>query len=224
MNEFSLASAFLAGLLGGVHCVGMCGGLVAAFSLPLAGGRRTLMLQVAANLGRLFTYVVLGVVAGALGAGTRAFAALLPVELALYALANAMLVLMGLYLAGLSTWVLGLERAGGRLWARLSPLLPRLLPLSTWPRALALGAMWGFLPCGLVYSVLVMALAQGNAALGGLTMAAFGLGTLPNLLAMGFLAARLRRWTHRPGVRRLAGLIVTAMGLVGFARLAGVYL
>jgi sulfite exporter TauE/SafE len=128
------------------------------------------------------------------------------------------MILLGFYLAGLSQTVLVLERLGGRVWRRLQPLLSGLLPIRNLGQALAAGALWGWLPCGLVYSVLVSALAAGDMGRGGALMFSFGLGTLPNLLLMGWAAESLRQWVRHAWVRRTAGLLVAALGTWGLAR------
>jgi len=115
--------------------------------------------------------------------------------------------------------VLALERVGSVVWARLQPLMKRFIPVRTVPQAFFTGAVWGWLPCGLVYSVLISALATGSAAHGALLMLAFGAGTLPNLLAMGLFAQRLQTLTRKPGVRLAAGLLVAAFGVWGLTRL-----
>ena len=143
----------------------------------------------------------------------------MPVEKILYTFANLMLVALGLYLAGLWQGVLVFEKAGGALWHHLQPLSKHFLPLTTLPRALALGMVWGWLPCGLVYSVLVTALSTGSAVQGGLLMMAFGLGTLPTLLAMGMAAVRLKSLLQKIWVRRFSGLLVLGFGLLGLAHL-----
>lgn len=219
MLELSYLSAFLVGLLGGGHCVGMCGGIVGAVTLSLPGQRPQIPFLLAYNGGRIASYTMAGVLAGLVGASSLFLDHLLPIEKALYALANVMLIVLGLYLAGLWQGVLVLERAGGVLWQRLQPLSKKLLPLRTTPQAFALGLLWGWLPCGLVYSVLVAALATGSAARGGLLMLAFGLGTLPALLAMGMAAVRLKAFLQNLWVRRASGLLVLAFGLLGLLRL-----
>lgn len=221
MPELSLFAALLVGLLGGVHCAGMCGGLVGAFSLQLPGQGPRATYHLAANLGRIASYALAGGIAGALGGTSLFLQKLFPVEQALYVLAQLMLILLGLYLAGFAQTVLVLEKLGGGLWKKLQPLLRRLLPIRTLPQAFAAGAVWGWLPCGLVYSVLITALASGDAARGALTMAAFGLGTLPNLLAMGLFASRLQPLLQARGVRVTAGVVVMALGVIGLARLLG---
>ncbi|MFZ5485203.1 MAG: sulfite exporter TauE/SafE family protein [Pseudomonadota bacterium] len=214
MIEVSLVTAFLAGLLGGAHCVGMCGGIVAAMSLQ-GGRRQPFSFHLGYNAGRLASYVAAGALAGLIGSAAFLSERLLPVQTALYVVAQIVLILMGLYLAGLNRAVLWLERAGGVLWNRLQPRLGRLLPIRDLRGALAAGALWGWLPCGLVYSVLVTALASGNAASGALLMLAFGLGTLPNLLAMGWAAERLRALASNPAVKLAAGLTVAGFGVWG---------
>jgi sulfite exporter TauE/SafE len=212
MTEINLLSAFLVGLLGGVHCVGMCGGIVGAISLGLPG-QRQLPLLLAYNLGRIASYTLAGALMGALG---FYFSGLLPVQNAqrlLLALAGVFMVLLGLYLGGWSRLLARIELAGGVVWRRLEPLGRGLLPVRVAWQALLLGALWGWLPCGLVYTALVWTVASGGAVEGGLLMLAFGLGTLPNLLLMGVAAARLQGWVRLPAVRRTAGALVVLFGL-----------
>jgi sulfite exporter TauE/SafE len=219
MIEFSLLTALLAGLLGGVHCVGMCGGIVAAFSFRADGTQPPFRLHLAYNLGRIFSYAMFGALAGALGASLK-LATFLPAQTLLYVLAQIVMILLGLYLAGLNRWVLVFERAGGALWRVVQPLFRRLLPVRSLPQALLAGMAWGWLPCGLVYSVLVSALAAGSATSGAALMLAFGLGTLPNLLGMGLFARQLQPFMQRLWVRRAAGLMVAGFGVWGLARQA----
>jgi len=218
LPEISLLTVFLAGLLGGTHCVGMCGGIVAAMSLQ-GGRKQPLGFHLGYNLGRIASYSLAGALAGLIGSAAFLSDALLPIQKTLYVLAQIVLTLMGLYLAGLSRAVLWLERAGGGLWRRLQPLFGRLLPIRDFPGALVAGAVWGWLPCGLVYSVLITALASGRAASGALLMLVFGLGTLPNLLAMGWAAESLRRLTADRTVKLIAGLTVAGFGVWGLAGL-----
>lgn len=222
MLDYSLVAAFLTGLLGGVHCAGMCGGIVAAFSLQLPGERASVRYQLATNLGRITSYVLVGLIAGTVGAGSVFLIHLFPVEKVLYGIANLVLIALGLHLAGLWSGVLILETVGGGVWRRLQPLFKKLLPIRSLPQAFGAGMVWGWLPCGLVYSVLIMALASGSTARGGLTMLAFGLGTLPNLVLMGVFASQLRRFLALRGVRLAAGVIIVTMGVLGLMHLTRV--
>src|SRR5665647_1211696 len=215
MLELSLMAALLVGLLGGGHCVGMCGGIVAAVTVTLPKQQPKVGYLLAYNLGRIASYSAAGVLAGAVGASSFFLQQVLPVEKILYALASSMLIVLGLYLAGIWHGATKLEWLGSLLWRRLQPLSKRFLPVQSLSQAFALGTLWGWLPCGLVYSVLVAALASGSPARGGLLMLAFGLGTLPTLLAMGMAAVRLKTLLQNFWVRRVSGLAVLGFGLVG---------
>ena len=228
--EGSLALAMLvAGLASGVHCVGMCGGIVGAFASqrtparapPRASFAREWLPLLAFNSGRIASYAAAGALAGALG-GVGAYAAgALAAQTALYTAANAMLILIGLYLAGAGRILARAEALGAPLWRRLQPHAARLLPARTLPGAFAAGALWGWIPCGLVYGALAAAMFAGTPARGAAAMLAFGAGTLPNLLAAGIAAARLRRWASRPSVRVAAGALVLGFGAFGLARASG---
>ncbi|MDR5171854.1 sulfite exporter TauE/SafE family protein [Methylobacillus flagellatus] len=219
MPELSLFAALLVGLLGGGHCAGMCGGIVGAVSMSMPGSRPQWRLLLAYNLGRIGSYGVAGAIAGAVGASSFFLQHLLPVGKVLYALANIILILLGLYLANLWHGVIALERIGAVLWKRLQPFSKRWLPVRNIAQAGMLGAIWGWLPCGLVYSVLIAALATGSPVQGGLLMLAFGMGTLPTLLAMGMAAVRLKAWLQQLWLRRISGLTVLLFGVLGLVRL-----
>jgi uncharacterized protein len=218
--EAPLAAAFLIGILGGVHCVGMCGGIVGALTANLPQRPRTWSLHLAYGAGRIASYALAGAILGAIGGMGLFFDQVLPVQMLLYVLANLVLVSLGLYLAGLGNLLAGLESLGARLWRHVQPLGARVMPADTAMKALALGALWGWLPCGLVYSLLATALVSGGAGSGAAIMLAFGLGTLPNLLLAGMLFRRLRDLTSAPRVRLAAGVLVAGFGVAGLARAA----
>jgi sulfite exporter TauE/SafE len=218
-TETSYLAAFLVALLGGVHCVGMCGGIVGALTLGLPPATRAhfpamLPYLLAYNAGRITSYTLAGILAGGVGAWAANLTAVHHGQQILQLIAGLFLILLGLYLAG---WWQGLllqvEQAGGMLWRRIEPLGRRLLPVRTPAQALGMGLVWGWLPCGLVYSVLIWAISAGSAMKGGLLMLSFGLGTLPTLLAMGAFAAALSKLVRQPWVRSAAGILVIAFGL-----------
>lgn len=219
-----LLPLFLAGLLGGTHCVAMCGGVVAVLAgspitvsarvgRPGVAGRLPLLLSY--NAGRIASYVLVGAIAGGLGFAGANLAGQLPARLVLLLLANLLLVAMGLYLMGIPQLLLPLERGGAVLWRRLQPATRRFLPARTPLQAFPLGLIWGWLPCGLVYSALASALASGSAERGAMVMLAFGLGTLPNLLFAGLFAAGLVTFVKRSPVRIVSGVVVAGFGLYG---------
>ena len=206
-----LLSALLLGMLGGGHCIGMCGGLMGALTLaiPPEQRQRRLRLLLAYNLGRIASYGLAGLLLG--GAGWALASG--PAASVLRAIAGGLLVVMGLYLAGWWSGLTRIESLGRLLWRRLEPLARRLLPVGNARRALLLGAIWGWLPCGLVYSTLLWAASQGDALRSAVLMLAFGLGTLPVLLATGLAAERLTALLRRRGIRIAGGLLVILFGL-----------
>lgn len=218
LEQAGYLSAFIVGLLGGVHCVGMCGGIVGALTFGLPEEKRTriasmLPFQFAYNLGRMLSYVVAGAIMGGLG---MLLAEAMPVYYAqriLLGVAGLFMIFLGLYLGG---WWMGLvkvEKLGGTLWKRIEPLGRKFMPVQRPRQALVLGMLWGWIPCGLVYSMLIWTVSAGSALKGAGLMLAFGLGTLPNLFAMGLLAGGIARWSRKPWVRSAAGLTVIAFGL-----------
>lgn len=227
MSAAALTAVFLVGLLGGTHCLGMCGGIVSALTVQMPRDRPRWSLHLAYHAGRITTYAAAGALAGGLGAATLLLGEALPVQIVLYIVAQLMLVALGLYLLGVSRYLAGFERAGHALWQRIQPAASALFPIRTAPRGYAVGLLWGLLPCGLVYSVLVTALVAGSALGGALVMLAFGAGTLPSLLAAGAVLPALQRVRRGQAVRRAAGGIIIAFGLFGLAyageldRLAG---
>lgn len=212
MSDSTFLALFLVGLLGGTHCVGMCGGIVGALSMGVPG---RWSMHLAYNVGRILSYGLAGAIAGTVGAASLGLDSQVPMRLALYLVANLMLIALGLYLLGVTQALAFTERAGQLLWQRLQPLTRRFLPARTVAQAFPLGMLWGWLPCGLVYSALATALSSGSAVRGGLCMLAFGLGTLPNLLLAGIVLARLNEFVRRPAVRIASGLLVLGFGLYG---------
>ena len=212
-QEFTFLTLFLLGFFGGTHCVGMCGGLSSAFALQLPPHLNRIGLIVLLNLGRISSYVVIGLLVGLVGQIGISLDDTRAVQNGLYIAANVLLLLLGLYLAGISTAATKIERIGKPIWKRLNPLLNKLLPIKSVPACFGVGVLWGWLPCGLVYSASLYALGSGNALHGGLYMLAFALGTLPNLLAMGIFAAQLKTFLQKRMVRLCAGLLVAGWAI-----------
>ncbi|MEE4677258.1 sulfite exporter TauE/SafE family protein [Pseudomonas alliivorans] len=206
-----LLSALVLGLLGGGHCLGMCGGLMGALTLAIPREQRTrrLRLMMAYNLGRIISYAIAGFFSGLVGWAV----ANSPGATTLRVIAALLLIAMGLYLAGWWSGLTRIERLGRGIWRHLQPFATRLLPISSMPSALLLGALWGWLPCGLVYSTLLWAASQGNAIDSALLMLAFGLGTWPVLLATGLAAERTTALLRKRSVRAAGGVLVILFGL-----------
>ena len=224
MPDSGFLAVFLIGLLGGVHCAGMCGGIVSALSLQAPGA--TLRsgpewpIHLAYNLGRIASYSIAGALIGALGSLGLLLNNWLPVQMTLYVAANLMMMALGIYLVGVTQALAFTERAGQWLWRRVQPATRRFLPVRGTAQAFPLGMLWGWLPCGLVYSVLAMALLTGSALRGAATLLAFGLGTLPNLMLAGLLLARFRSVIQGRALRLGSGLLVLGFGLYGLVNAA----
>nr|WP_175626001.1 MULTISPECIES: sulfite exporter TauE/SafE family protein [Oxalobacteraceae] len=243
MTAVALIPIFMLGLLGSLHCIGMCGGIVSAFSAATGPAKPrptrpfpavvvtipTVRYQaltaathvLAYNAGRIGSYAVAGAIVGGLAGGVHSLINISAIQVAGYWLANLMLVALGLYLMDAWHGLTRLEAWGQILWSRLRPLIQPLLPMDSMGKAFALGGIWGWLPCGMVYSVLLTAMFSGSALSGASVMLAFGLGTLPALLGLGMLGSRLCVLAQQRSVRIACGLIVLAFGVLGLLRASG---
>lgn len=211
----SYPGAFLIGFLGSTHCLGMCGGISASLSMALPVGpafrwRQTLML-LAFNGGRIGSYVLLASLIALLS--TRAADSWVHLGGILRTVAGLLLIGMGLAMGQWWQGIRHVERLGAPLWRKLSPLTRHFIPVKHPRQALALGMLWGWLPCGLVYSTLGWAALQPTVATAALTMLCFGLGTLPSMLATGYAASWIKHLRTQRHFRQLAGLLLIGFGL-----------
>ena len=213
MQDFNLAALFMLGFLAGGHCLGMCGGIVAALSLQQRQARSHWLLMLAYNTGRLSSYSLVGALVGGIGGLGIASLNIAALQHLLYALANLLLIAMGLYLMGISAFITQIERLGKPLWRIVQPAMQRLLPVRSPWQGLLVGALWGWLPCGLVYSTLIWSASQGSAVDSALLMLGFGLGTWPVLLATGLAAERVTAVLRKRSVRMAGGLLVILFGI-----------
>jgi len=222
LSHSQYAIAFITGLLGGVHCFGMCGGIVGALTLNTAQDKKNqgslLAISLGYNVGRIAGYIVAGAIVGFLGSTLIDLTGIQAAKQTLSIIASIFMIALGLYLAGIWNGISKIEYIGGHLWKRIQPFTRQFMPVISYKQAIPLGFLWGWLPCGLVYTALIWTLSSGGAIQGALIMLAFGLGTLPNLLAMGVIATRLAKWVRNPKIRMLAGLFVVAMGIATLAR------
>lgn len=207
-----LIAALLMGFFGSPHCLGMCGGLVAAFGLSMkdASPAKRRGLVATYHLGRLLSYASLGLIAGLVG--TTLLAPMMVGNNIPRILLGLVLVFVGMTMLG-APFLSKLERLGMRFWQALGPLRKRVFPLNTFPRALAAGLLWGFLPCGLVYGALLIAVVGHNPLTGAVLMFAFGLGTVPMLVATHETVGWLRNHINRLRLRQINGAIMMVSGL-----------
>ncbi len=214
-----LFAAFIAGLFGSVHCMGMCGGFVGLIGQQLNPKQKTSFLSalpfwLATNGGRLFSYAIAGTIAGTIGgAAVGVFNPKYVQNIGLM-LSGSFMVALGLYLAGWWQGLLALEKLGGGLWKRLQPFMSKLLTGSGIKKAALTGVIWGWLPCGLVYSMLIWAMTIATPLGGASIMLAFGAGTLPMLIGMGALSGKLNAIRQNKTVRQALGAMIIGFGLL----------
>ncbi len=210
MNELSIAAAFTIGLLGSAHCMGMCGGISSA--LGLAQSKSATLNIILYNAGRLLSYGLLGLTFGYLG--ELLGDSIVMAGMVLRIIAGFLLIAMGLYL---SQWWMGLsylEKLGAKFWRYLQPLNRYLLPIDHPVKSLGLGILWGFLPCGLIYSTLGLALANGEATSSAFVMLAFGVGTLPAMFATAFSSRGILATLKQKSSRTIIGVLMCCCGVV----------
>ena len=216
--ETMAVAAFMAGLMGGAHCAAMCGGIVCMLNGRQKGNATGVVrwkFALAYNAGRILSYTVAGMLAGAAGQAGLLLRGSIPVQQVFMLAAGMTLCVMALYLAGVSPLMRGLEAAGTVLWRQVEPFTRRMFPVDTTAKALGLGVLWGWLPCGMVYAALLLALSTGHPLQGGVIMLAFGLGTLPNMLLMTGLVRHLQQIMKIRGARLVIAGLVAAAGLFG---------
>jgi uncharacterized protein len=217
--QITFSSAFLLGFLGSAHCLGMCGGLAGALGMSTfqhtarLGAdfdlKRFLYLS-SYHFGRIFSYTLAGSLVGLLGLWLGNNLILLDF---LRYVAAIMLILLGLYLGQWFNGLIAIEKQGGKLWRHIQPLGQRFMPPKNYRDALLLGMVWGWLPCGLVYSALIWASARSNMAESALIMLCFGLGTLPSMLLTSVFAQKLISTLKARLFRQIAGLVLIGFGV-----------
>ena len=196
----------------------MCGGIIGALSLSLPVDVRNNKAKLFSfvltyNIGRLISYSLAGLLAGAVGTSVLQSTGLDQGHTILRMIGVVMMIAIGLYLTGWLPQLAIVEKIGIPVWKRLEPLGRKLVPVASLPKALAYGLIWGWLPCGLVYFVLIWALTTGDAIQGALTMLAFGMGTLPTLITAGFMSSWITRFAHSTRARQVVGLLIIAMAI-----------
>lgn len=225
-----IVTAFLLGVMGSLHCAAMCSGIAgmlhaghrhAGHRLP--GGNpgnlsQAWLAAMAYNGGRVLSYMIAGALAALLGFSLSGLMGRQLADNIMQMSAGLMMIAAGLYLSGWWNALAPFERLGLRFWRQLRPLTTRLLPITSYPGAVAAGMLWGWLPCGLVYSALVLVMVSGSPLIGAAAMGAFGLGTLPMLTAIGILSQRADD-IRRPLLRQSAGAIIMVFGLLMFSGL-----
>ena len=215
-GSLSLAAALVAGLAASGHCIGMCGGIAGALAMraPQAGVGTKLVLALAYNLSRVTSYAIAGALAGLLGRTLLHAVDVRPLSIAFRVLAG--LIMLAAAARLLFGWRLldPLESAGSGLWRRIAPWAGRQGRSGGLGGAVGLGLAWGWLPCGMTYSMLLLAATTASASMGAGVMLAFGLGTLPSMVTATVAFERVARLlSSRATLRNVAGVLLLAFGL-----------
>ncbi len=213
----ALTAALLAGLLGSAHCLGMCAGISGLFAVnsSVVTMRSQLPMALTYNLGRVLSYALLGVIVGVFG--SVIVKASPTIASSVRILSGVVIILVGLKVAFDLRALNPIERMGATLWARIAPVAQQLVPVTSLPRALGLGLVWGWLPCGLVYSVLLIAASSAAPIDGAMIMFAFGFGTMPAMVMTGLGAAQLSQLMRRRRTRIGLGLLIVLLGALTIA-------
>ena len=211
--------AFMLGLLSSTHCLGMCGGIAGSLTFSLSPEirqrpRQLATFSLAYNLGRISSYVIAGSLAGLSAGLVLILAPQSPLLMGF--VGTGFLIALGLYIGGWLPHFARLEQIGRPVWRRLEPVGRRLLPVRHPSQAYGFGLVWGWLPCGLVYSALIYSLTTGSASRGALFMLMFGLGTLPMMMTVGVMASRMARLLRHPRTRHMAGILVILLAPLPF--------
>lgn len=215
-GTLSLGAAFLAGLAASGHCLAMCGGIAGALGMRRPGGTvgARIGLALAYNVSRVASYALAGAIAGLLGRTLLKAVDVAPLSFAFRVLAG--LIMLAVAARMLFGWRLldPLEAGGARLWRKLMPWTTRQGRAGGVGGAIGLGLAWGWLPCGMTYSMLLLAATTASAGLGAAVMIAFGLGTLPSMVTAGVAFERIARGlSSRGSLRLIAGTLLLAFGL-----------
>ena len=225
LASLDLWTAFLLGLIGSLHCAGMCGGFVSAFQLNRPAGVSARTLEVGYHAGRISSYAAAGALLGAVG-GAVFTQNVVPVQVTLLAIGGLMLLVLGISMLFGNRWMRRLEGVGQGVWKLVGPYARKVYPPRTRGQAYLAGLAWGWIPCGLVYGVLPLAFVAGGAWQGVVVMMAFGVGTLPSLTVVDFAASRLSTSgslvAGHAWLKYAAGAVVIVFGVSGLAHAARV--
>jgi uncharacterized protein len=217
-QTISLTAALIAGIVGSTHCLAMCGGFAGALGMRArANGKNAAAAfsqALATQLGRISSYAIAGALAGGVGAAIDALMELVRVAQALRVISGLLLIAIAIRVAFAWNLLASIERFGARLWSHLAPLTLRATRTEQIGVSFLLGAAWGWLPCGLVYSILLYAAFSGKAAQGAAIMSAFGLGTLPAMLGSGVFAGQVARLCKTRTTRWIAAGVLASFGAI----------
>lgn len=206
-----IAAAFFIGLVGSGHCVGMCGGI--ASLLSLGQDRPSKSIPIYYNIGRIASYSFFG---GVIGGAVSSIADIANLSYSfawLRLIAAVFMIVLACYIGRWWQGLLHIEKLGQSIWRHISPAGKKLLPITSPYQASLFGFIWGWLPCGLVYSTLTWAVVSGSSFNGAMIMMAFGLGTLPSMLMVGYGSAHLHKLQQSSVFRNIGATAILSYGV-----------
>lgn len=211
--------AFVMGLFSSLHCIGMCGSIIGTLTLSLKPEIRNSKLSLLPyvlnyNLGRITSYTLAGLIIGSAGTLLSIPLGLDQGYRVLQLLSASIMMGAGLYIAGWFPRFAYIEKIGSKLWKQLEPYGRKLIPVSSRTQAYLFGMIWGWLPCGLVYAALALAATSGDIVRSGMTMLAFGLGTLPSVMGVGIMTEVLTKLSKMERAKQAVGLFLVLIALV----------
>lgn len=210
--------AFLMGVFSSMHCIGMCGSIIGTLTLSLkreirSDKRRLVPFILNYNVGRITSYTIAGLLTGVVE-----FILTMPLgeghgHRLLQILSAVIMTGAGLYIAGWFPYFAYIEKSGSRFWKILEPYGRKLIPVETLKQAFLFGMVWGWIPCGLVYTSLALAATTGDIVKSGLTMLFFGAGTLPAVMGVGIMTGILTRLSRMHRFKQVVGLLLIALAV-----------
>ncbi|MDD1628037.1 MAG: sulfite exporter TauE/SafE family protein [Methylococcaceae bacterium] len=211
--------AFIMGLFSSMHCIGMCGSIIGTLTLSLSPDIRNnkkLLLPFVFNynFGRITSYTIAGALVGIIEALLTMHLGETHGHRVLQLLSAAIMASAGLYIAGWFPRFAYIEKAGTHIWKKIEPYGRKLIPVKSRTQAYLFGMVWGWLPCGLVYAALTLAVTAGDVSKSALTMLAFGLGTLPAVMGVGIMTSVLTRLSRMQRFKQAIGLFMIALALL----------
>ena len=217
----NLIIAFNLGLFSSLHCIGMCGGFISTLMLAAPDNsesgksdkKKNLKKSFSYNFGRIFSYSIAGLIMGLFGFALAQLLAQYKIYLALQILASLILIGIALNMLGIFQLSKRLESYGMKLWQYIQPLSKRLLPVDNFIKAFLFGMVWGWLPCGMVYSALLFSLTTGSAMHGMLVMLFFGLGTLPAMVSAGYFVDYINQFRQHKQLRWFTALVLILIAI-----------
>lgn len=212
-DNFIYFTAFLIGIAGSTHCIGMCSSIIIILSINVKDINKKIYFITCYNVGRIFSYSIIGLIGGIFGTTVFNLSNNFILASIIKLFSGTIITLLGLYLLGLSNKFLFIEKSLSKIFYNLTPLYKKIIPIKTYWKALLIGLLWGYIPCGLVYSVFIWALSSGNIIKSCLLMTFFGLGTLPSIISIGYSQFFIKKINNYKIIKNIINILIISFGI-----------